>query len=223
MPYHVLLALHGWAGWSHRLPSYAYHLTLVSVLINSLASPFLYAYRSRRIQREVRRLFGLPPKSRKGSHRHRELSASHKRRAKSLRSLSPRRQLLRKQVRGTDALSPEEVQAALSTCNSRFSSTAEEPATAPSSSSTGADQPQHSTRPELMRHFLVKMSRLWQKPSATSQLSSVHASGGSAGCPSVAAGVTSELMAVTVDISRSSFSSATSSNSTSSAESDVSL
>lgn len=227
MPYHVLLALHGWAGWSHRLPSYAYHLTLVSVLINSLASPFLYAYRSRRIQREVRRLFGLPPKSRKsGSHRHRELSASHKRRAKSLRSLSPRRQLLRKQVRGTDALSPEEVQAALSTCNSRFSSTAEEPATAPSSSSTGVDhQPQHSARPELVRHFLVKMSRLWQKPSATSQLSSVHASGlgGSAGCPSVAVGVTSELMAVTVDISRSSFSSATSSNSTSSAESDVSL
>jgi len=224
MPYHVLLALHGWAGWSHRLPSYAYHLTLVTVLINSLASPFLYAYRSRRIQREVRRLFGLPPKSRKGSHRHRELSASHKRRAKSLRSLSPRRQLLRKQVRGTDALSPEEVQAALS-CNSRFSSTAEEPATAASlpSSSTGADQ--HPARPELVRNLLVKMSRLWKKPSATGQLNGVHAAGGlgSAGCPAVAAGVTSELMAVTVDISRSSFSSATSSNSTSSAESDVSL
>jgi hypothetical protein len=221
MPYHVLLALHGWAGWSHRLPSYAYHLTLVTVLINSLASPFLYAYRSRRIQREVRRLFGLPPKSRKGSHRHRELSASHKRRAKTLRSLSPRRQLLRKQVRGTDALSPEEVQAALS-CNSRFSSTAEEPATTSlPSSSTAVDQ--HSARPELVRHLLVKMSRLWQKPSATSQLS-VHTAGlGNAGCPAVAAGVTSELMAVTVDISRSSFSSATSSNSTSSAESDVSL
>ncbi|XP_057378268.1 adenosine receptor A2a-like [Daphnia carinata] len=216
MPYHVLLALHGWAGWSHRLPSYAYHLTLVAVLINALSSPFLYAYRSRRIQREVRRLFGLPPKSRKGPHRHRELSASHKRRVKSLRSLSPRRQLLRKQVRGADALSPDEVQAALS-CNSRFSSTVEEPVVSLPSSSAGVDQ--LPGRPQLVRHLLVKMSRLWQKPSATSQLS-VHATG-SAGC--AAAAVTSELMAVTVDISRSSFSSATSSNSTSSAESDVSL
>ena len=213
MPYHVLLALHGWAGWTHRLPSYAYHLTLVAVLINALSSPFLYAYRSRRIQREVRRLFGLPPKSRKGPHRHRDFSASqNKRRAKTLRSLSPRRQLLRKQVRGTDALSPDEVQAALS-CNSRFSSTVEEPAAA--SSSAGVE---HPARPELVRHLLVKMSRLWvQKPSAASRSSSTtHVA-----APSVAADA--ELMAVTVDISRSSFSSATSSNSTSSAESDVSL
>ncbi|KZS11837.1 Uncharacterized protein APZ42_023377 [Daphnia magna] len=220
MPYHVLLALHGWAGWSHRLPSYAYHLTLVTVLINSLASPFLYAYRSRRIQREVRRLFGLPPKSRKGSHRHRELSASHKRRVKTLRSLSPRRQLLRKQVRGADALSPEEVQAALS-CNSRFSSTVEEPVASLPSSSAAVDQ--LPGRPQLVRHLLVKMSRLWQKPSATSQLSVHAATLGGAGCAGPTAGMTSELMAVTVDISRSSFSSATSSNSTSSAESDVSL
>lgn len=218
MPYHVLLALHGWAGWSHRLPSYAYHLTLVAVLINALSSPFLYAYRSRRIQREVRRLFGLPPKSRKGLHRHRELST--KRRTKTLRSLSPRRQLLRKQVRGTDALSPDEVQAALS-CNSRFSSTVEEPAASTASAVT--DQP---ARPELVRHFLFKMSRLWQKPSSSSSTPSRVASsaglGANVGCPSSVT-VTSELMAVTVDISRSSFSSATSSNSTSSAESDVSL
>ena len=36
------------------LPPYAYNLALVCVLLNSLSSPFLYAYRSRRIQREVR-------------------------------------------------------------------------------------------------------------------------------------------------------------------------
>lgn len=218
MPYHVLLALHGWAGWSHRLPSYAYHLTLVAVLINALSSPFLYAYRSRRIQREVRRLFGLPPKSRKGLNRHRELT-SHKRRTKTLRSLSPRRQLLRKQVRGADALSPEEVQSALS-CGSRFSSTVEEPAVGASTAS-GLE---HPVRPELVRNFFVKMSRLWQKPTAAmSRVASTATGLGNAGCPSVTTGVTSELMAVTVDISRSSFSSATSSNSTSSAESDVSL
>ena len=235
MPYHVLLALHGWAGWSDRLPSYAYHLTLVAVLINALSSPFLYAYRSRRIQREVRRLFGLPPKSRKGLHQcHRGLSSasSHKRRTKTLRSLSPRRQLLRKQVRA-DALSPDEVQAALSSGGSRFSSTMEEPpAMASSTASAGvlADQP---ARPELVRHLLIKMSRLWKKPSSSSSANSRHPHLGGTGssamannsCPSHVSvgGVTSELMAVTVDISRSSFSSATSSNSTSSAESDVSL
>ena len=222
MPYHVLLALHGFGGWTSRLPSYAYHLTLVAVLINALSSPFLYAYRSRRIQREVRRLFGLPPKSRKGVHRRSlrcgDLSARNgKRRAKSLRSLSPRRQLLRKQVRGAgDVLSPEEIQAALS--GSRFSSTVEEPASYSTDNSTAT-----SSRPEMVRNLLAKVSRLWHSKASepapsSSRLMINLTSSNSTAQPA------SELMAVTTDATRSSFSSAgSSSNSTSSAESDVSL
>ena len=84
MPYHVLLALSGWSapitGHQAVVPAYAYRLGLVAVLLNALASPFLYAYRSRRIQREVRRLFGLPPKSKKRTGKavglHRELTNS---------------------------------------------------------------------------------------------------------------------------------------------------
>lgn len=222
MPYHVLLALHGFAGWTNRLPSYAYHLTLVAVLINALSSPFLYAYRSRRIQREVRRLFGLPPKSRKGVHRRSlrcgDLSTRNgKRRTKTLRSLSPRRQLLRKQVRGTDVLSPEEIQAALS--GSRFSSTVEEPASYSTDNSVAA-----SSRPEMVRNLLAKVSRLWHSKAAEPGPSSSRLMINLTSSASTTPAVASELMAVTADVPRSSFSSAgSSSNSTSSAESDVSL
>lgn len=207
MPYHVILALHTWAGWDERLPSYAYHLTLVAVLINALSSPFLYAYRSRRIQREVRRLFGLPPKSRKGAHHHRELS---KRRTKTLRSLSPRRQLLRKHVRDADELQ------------------------AMSSVGLGGSSAGHSSSPSPrvvvesseVRHLMAKVTRLWHshKPAAVSSIAVPRI----ITCPVVsnAAAAASELAAVhlsAANICRSSFSSATSSNSTSSAESDVSL
>ena len=204
MPYHVLLSLHSWAGWTERLPSYAYHLTLVAVLINALSSPFLYAYRSRRIQREVRRLFGLPPKSRKGVHHHRELS---KRRTKTLRSLSPRRQLLRKQVRDADELH------AMS-----------------SSSGYGSSGGPRVAETSEVRHLMAKVTRLWHshKPIVVAaQSDSVPTRIITCPVTSSAAvvAVASELTAVhlTADNCRSSFSSATSTNSTSSAESDVSL
>lgn len=215
MPYHVLLALHGWAettvAWSSeeaQLPSYAYHLSLVAVLINALSSPFLYAYRSRRIQREVRRLFGLPPKSRKGlhNHHHRELS---KRRVKTLRSLSPRRQLLRKQVRNSV---DDKIQAMSVLSGGRRTSL------------------EGATSGEV-RHLMAKVTRLWQhhsshhlKSAAGDEMAaSASVAAASAGQVTVAAATELTSTGHLADISRSSFSSATSSNSTSSAESDVSL
>lgn len=198
------------------MPPYAYNLSLVCVLLNSLSSPFLYAYRSRRIQREVRRLFGLPPKSRKER-------IKRMRPSKTLRSLSPRRQLFRKAaVRGADAQSPEEVQAALSssgaTC-SRFR-TEETALTVSTASSTGGATSTACTSagsaerqgPQLMHSLLFKVTRLWHKPSVASATAAASA----AANPPAAC----ELRVVTADTSRSSFSSATS---TSSAESDVSL
>lgn len=225
MPYHVLLALHGWAeaaGWNsddNALPSYAYHLSLVAVLINALSSPFLYAYRSRRIQREVRRLFGLPPKSRKGiGHHHRELS---KRRTKTLRSLSPRRQLLRKHVRADEKYRADEL-LALSSSHS---------------SSRGTETTTTTTSSEV-RHLMAKVTWLWHNSNggagASSKLPGADEAARVVICAAastnntVAAAAASELTVAAaagslgVDISRSSFSSATS-TSTSSAESDVSL
>ena len=202
LPYHALLALQVWPPSAPQLPPYAYNLALVCVLINSLSSPFLYAYRSRRIQREVRRLFGLPPKSRKDR-------IKRMRPSKTLRSLSPRRQLLRKQaVRGSDALSPDEMQAALSlsgASSSRFGM---------DDSLAGSSAGERQT-PQLMQTLLLKVTRLWHKP-----LRGTAPSGSGAGSvPNPPASC--ELMAVAADISRSSFSSATSTSS--SAESDVSL
>lgn len=219
MPYHVLLAL---SAWYPVVPAYAYHLGLVAVLLNALASPFLYAYRSRRIQREVRRLFGLPPKSKKRQGKavglHRELANSssgqygHKRRCgpggpgqKSLRSLSPRRQLLRKQVRQGACVSEAAV-----------SSTFEEVST---TTTTSTDQAR------IGRFFARMTSRLmWRSKSPGV---AVHQPANT--CPLLpsavpaAAAVTGELLRQQAAVTRSSFSSATSSNSSCSAESDVSL
>ena len=189
LPYHVLLLLNTVS--RTLLPSYAPYMSLAAMLVNSLSSPFLYAYRSRRMQREVRRLFGLPAKSRKeGVHRM-------KKRAKVLRSLSPRRQILRKNaIWGADVAhhTPDEAQAAL-------------PVTA---AATAAGNPQvvvaaspasQADRPQLMHTLLLKVSRLLHKPAQRT---------GTA---------TSQLMVISSQVSRSSFST----NSSSSAESDVSL
>ncbi|KAG7178290.1 Adenosine receptor A2a-like, partial [Homarus americanus] len=50
----------------HKEESRAAKISVV-VIVNSALSPYLYLYRSRRIQREVRRLFGLPLSSTKSS------------------------------------------------------------------------------------------------------------------------------------------------------------
>lgn len=243
MPYHVLLALSGWSapitGHQAIVPAYAYRLGLVAVLLNALASPFLYAYRSRRIQREVRRLFGLPPKSGKkrtgkavGLHRELTNSSSgqcghHKRRGgplgqKSLRSLSPRRQLLRKQVRQGVCVSEA------------VSSTFEEVI---GSSASGTVTAVHlgSTDHHRFGRFFSRMTTrlLWRSkgPGVAVHQSGLDGHQSTNTCPLLpsavpaAAAVTGELMrqqAISA-VTRSSFSSATSSNSTSSAESDVSL
>ncbi|XP_042226652.1 probable G-protein coupled receptor No18 isoform X2 [Homarus americanus] len=49
------------------VPGVVHSVVLVLALSNSALSPYLYLYRSRRIQREVRRLFGLPLSSTKSS------------------------------------------------------------------------------------------------------------------------------------------------------------
>ena len=258
-PYHALLASQAWPpSVAPHLPAYAYHLALVAVLLNSLSSPFLYAYRSRRIQREVRRLFGLPLKSRKeqtvtsssASSRAKRLVAgpchyhyqqhSKSKTKSSARSLSPRRQLLCKQaatmttttmttaavaaaaaaqaqvvvvVRGAsaDALSPDEMQATLGNVNGSASG---------SNTVTATEElPQELLEQQQQQHvpsrtfWLMKMTRLWQhKP----------ASGPQRRMASGAPGSSRQLIAaVPADVSRSSFSSATSNSS--SADSDVSL
>ena len=244
MPYHVLLALSGWSapitGHQAVVPAYAYRLGLVAVLLNALASPFLYAYRSRRIQREVRRLFGLPPKSKKRTGKavglHRELTNSssgqyghHKRRGgqpigqKSLRSLSPRRQLLRKQVRQGVCVSEA------------VSSTFEEVIGSSASGTVTAVHLGSSDHHRFGRFFSRMTTRLMWRSKGSGV--AVHQSGldghhqSTNTCPLLpsavpaAAAVTGELLrqqAISA-VTRSSFSSATSSNSTSSAESDVSL
>ena len=101
LPYHVMLVVHALPERRlGRLPSYAYYLSLVAILLNSLLSPFLYAYRSRRIQREVRRLFGMAPKSRRyDAVSNTSNAAAAAAAAKSLmKPASPRRQLMRKHV-----------------------------------------------------------------------------------------------------------------------------
>jgi len=199
LPYHVVLVLHALPERRlRRLPSYAYHLTLVAILLNALFSPFLYAYRSRRIQREVRRLFGLSPKSRRkdllSSSLSSKRSSGGQGQAKSLlRPVSPRRHLMNKQVRDSDALTADEVQSVLN-----------------KTSATPIP-----TSPTRMRSFMHKVTRLWRKPSPPATLSAVADD-----CEAAAPSSTAEL--TVVDVSRSSFSSGTSSNSCS-ADSDVSL
>ncbi|CAL4063879.1 unnamed protein product, partial [Meganyctiphanes norvegica] len=52
-----------------KVPEIVHYVVMVLALSNSAVSPYIYLYRSRRIQREVRRLFGLSLKSSLGGSR----------------------------------------------------------------------------------------------------------------------------------------------------------
>ncbi|XP_065580713.1 probable G-protein coupled receptor No18 isoform X2 [Artemia franciscana] len=77
LPYHVSLVLNLLP--NIQVPQYVNSCSFIAILCNSLLSPFLYAYRSRRLQKELRRLFGLSPHS----------SSSKKRRHRTVRRMVP--------------------------------------------------------------------------------------------------------------------------------------
>ncbi|XP_047475453.1 beta-3 adrenergic receptor-like isoform X1 [Penaeus chinensis] len=60
MPYYASAILHTPLVQPLWVPSVVHNVAMILVLSNSAISPYVYLYRSRRIQREVRRLLGLP-------------------------------------------------------------------------------------------------------------------------------------------------------------------
>ena len=254
LPYHVMLVVHALPERRlGRLPSYAYYLSLVAILLNSLLSPFLYAYRSRRIQREVRRLFGMAPKSRRyDAVSNTSNAAAAAAAAKSLmKPASPRRQLMRKHVILSqclysmpfdgDRISKSSARSLTHSHHPSINSSfiigwngikvrdsdvlsPEEVQSVLNTKMSMASLASMTSPSTGMRSLMQKVTRLWRKPHPL-QPPSLPATVSVVidDCDATAAGDAQLTAAAAADAPRSSFSSGTSSNNFCSADSDVSL